>query len=40
LTSRSDDAHSVSAFSTDAPPIIRSRIMVTYGFRTRRNLQL
>src|SRR6516162_1356211 len=39
LTSRSDDAHSVSAFSTDAPPIIRSPIMVTYGFRTRRNLQ-
>src|SRR5215510_2379545 len=29
-----DEAHSASVFSTDAPPIIRSRIMVTHGFRT------
>jgi hypothetical protein len=38
--SRNDEAHSVSVSSTDAPPIIRSRIMVTHGFRTSHQLQL
>lgn len=33
LASRNDEAHSVSVPSADAAPIIRSRIMVTHGFR-------
>lgn len=37
---RSDDAHSVSISSTDAPPIIVSRIMVAYRFRTHSQMQL
>jgi hypothetical protein len=40
LTSRNDETHSVSVSSTDAPPIIRSRIMVAHGFRTFRKMQL
>lgn len=40
LASRNDEAHSVSVPSTDAPPIIRSRIMVAHGFRALKKLQL
>jgi hypothetical protein len=40
LIPRSEEAHNSSVSSTEAPPLIIVRIMVTHGFRTHSKMQL